>query len=153
DPVLPANKAPAPAAKPPMAAPEPAPVASLERPAPAAPAVAQLGRRVALVVGNSGYRIGALQDPGHGASAGAEALQERLKLDSMTLQRSLGFDGLRAALREFAREASGAGLALVYFAGHGTEVAGKNFLIPVDAALAKAGDLNLEAISLDTVLE
>src|SRR5215813_5753092 len=39
------------------------------------------------------------------------------------------------------------------FAGHGTEVAGKNFLIPIDARLAKSGDLSLEAIALDSVLE
>src|SRR5262249_23380295 len=63
DPVLPANKAPAPAAKPPMAAPAPAPVASLERPAPAAPAVAQLGRRVALVIGNSATGSGRCRTP------------------------------------------------------------------------------------------
>ena len=42
---------------------------------------------------------------------------------------------------------------VVYFAGHGMEVNGKNFLIPVDARLAKAGDLGLEAIALDPVME
>jgi tetratricopeptide (TPR) repeat protein len=112
-----------------------------------------LGRRVALVIGNAGYKVGPLQNPGNDASAVAEALEKRLNFDKVILRLNLGFDGFRAALREFAREASGAGLAMVYFAGHGTEVAGKNFLIPVDAALAKAGDLNLEAIALDTVLE
>src|SRR5262249_27429525 len=43
-------------------------------------------------------------------------------------------------------------LGVIYFAGHGTEVGGRNFLIPVDAMLARAGDLDLEAVALDTVL-
>jgi uncharacterized caspase-like protein len=41
---------------------------------------------------------------------------------------------------------------VVYFAGHGTEVGGRNFLIPVDATLGRPGALDLEAIPLDTVL-
>jgi uncharacterized protein len=54
---------------------------------------------------------------------------------------------------ELAREVTGAELGVVYFAGHGTEVVGKNYLIPVDARLAKSGDLSLEAVALDSVLE
>jgi len=108
---------------------------------------------VALVIGNAGYKVGPLQNPGNDAAAVADALRETLKFDKVILKLNLGFEGFRAALREFSREAAGAGVALVYFAGHGTEVGGKNFLIPVDAALAKGGDLSLEAIPLDTVLE
>ena len=51
------------------------------------------------------------------------------------------------------REWAGAEMGMVYFAGHGTEVAGRNFLIPVDATLAKAADLDLEALALDSVLK
>ena len=70
----------------------------------------------------------------------------------MILRKNLGFDGFRAALMEIARESAGAEISLVYFAGHGTEVSGRNFLIPVDAMLAKASALSVEAIPLETVL-
>ena len=137
---------------PPAAAPAPAPTAVAPPPAAPPAATAVLGRRVALVIGNAGYKVGPLQNPGNDATAVAEALEKQLKFDKVILKLNLGSEGFRAALREFSREAAGAGLALVYFAGHGTEVGGRNFLIPVDAALARAGDLDLEAIALDIVL-
>jgi hypothetical protein len=111
------------------------------------------GRRVALVVGNGGYKVGPLANPGKDATAVAEVLRRQLKFDRVILGLDLGREGFLKALRDFSREASNAGLALVYFAGHGTEVGGQNYLIPVDAALAKATDLSLEAIPLTTVLE
>jgi hypothetical protein len=120
-------------------------------PAPSA-GVATMGRRVALVIGNAAYRLGPLQNPVNDAEAMAKALRQDLKFDKVILKKDVTAEGFRAALREFAREVVGAGLGLVYYAGHGTEVGGKNFLIPVDARLAKAGDLDLEAIALDTVV-
>jgi hypothetical protein len=110
-------------------------------------------RRVALVIGNADYAVGPLANPVNDASAIAQSLEKALGFDTVILRTNLAFDGFRAALREFAREVAGAELGVVYFAGHGTEVAGKNFLIPVDARLARSGDLSLEAISLDSVLE
>jgi Caspase domain len=109
-------------------------------------------RRVALVIGNSNYRVGPLQNPGSDAAAVAQILQGQLRFDRVILKRDLTFEGFRAALHEFSREVSGAEMAVVYFAGHGTEVNGKNFLIPVDATLSRASALDLEAIPLDTVL-
>jgi hypothetical protein len=82
----------------------------------------------------------------------AEAFEKRLGFDKVILGKNLGFNGFRAALNELAREAAGADIGVVYFAGHGMEVGGKNFLIPVDATLARAGALDLEAIPLETVL-
>jgi uncharacterized caspase-like protein len=67
-------------------------------------------------------------------------------------RKDLGLDGFRAALRDLSREAAGAEAGVVYFAGNGIEVGGRNYLIPVDAMLARASDIELEAISLDTVL-
>jgi tetratricopeptide (TPR) repeat protein len=112
-----------------------------------------LGRRVALVIGNAGYKIGPLQNPVGDATAVAEALEKQLKFDKVILKLDLAAEGFRSALREFSREVTGAGLGLVYYAGHGTEVGGRNFLIPTDATLAKAGDLGLEAIPLEMVLD
>src|SRR5262245_7364252 len=109
-------------------------------------------RRVALVIGNAEYKLGPLANPANDAAAVAEAFEKQLKFDKVLLKRNLSFIDFRAALAELSRESAGADLGVVYFAGHGIEVAGRNFLIPVDAALARAGALDLEAISLDTVL-
>jgi hypothetical protein len=109
-------------------------------------------RRVALVIGNAAYKIGPLQNPVNDATAVAEALERKLGFDKVILRKDLGFIAFREALIEMARESSGADLGVVYFAGHGTEVAGRNFLIPVDATLAKASSLDVETIPLDTVL-
>jgi uncharacterized caspase-like protein len=104
------------------------------------------------VIGNAAYKVGPLQNPGNDAAAVAEALT-RLGFDKVVLKRDLAYDGFRAALRDLARDAAGADLALVYYAGHATERDGRNFLIPVDARLETATDLGIETIPLHTVLE
>src|SRR5262245_10660156 len=114
------------------------------------PAIAD--KRMALVVGNSAYSVGPLESPVNDASAIAEAFQRKLGFDDVRLKTNLGADAFRMALLEFARDSAGADIGVVYFAGHGTESGGRNFLIPVDARLQRAGDLDLEAIALDTVL-
>jgi uncharacterized caspase-like protein len=116
-------------------------------------AEAQTGRRVALVIGNADYKIGRLANPVNDAEAVAQVLEKQLKLDKVILKRNLAAEGFRAALRELAREAAGADVGMIYFAGHGIEVAGRNYLIPTDAALETARDVKLEAIELETVLE
>jgi tripartite-type tricarboxylate transporter receptor subunit TctC/uncharacterized caspase-like protein len=108
-------------------------------------------KRVALVIGNASYKVGPLQNPVNDATAVAEAFG-RLGFDKVMLKRDLTLEGFRAALLEMSRESAGAELGVIYFAGHGTEVNRRNFLIPVDANLARAGDLDLEAIALETVL-
>jgi hypothetical protein len=108
-------------------------------------------KRVALVIGNAAYKIGSLQNPINDASAVAAAL-EAMGFDKVIVRNNLGVQAFRAALAEMARESAGADLGVVYFAGHGTEVAGRNFLIPVDATLSRVSALDLEAIPLDTVL-
>lgn len=76
-------------------------------------------KRVALVIGNSGYRVGPLVNPGNDAVAVAQILQQQLAFDRVLLKRDLTFEGFRATLHEFSREAVGADMAVVYFAGHG----------------------------------
>jgi tetratricopeptide (TPR) repeat protein len=151
------EKKPAPAPILPSKAPSPAPTEPHKEAAPSKagprPPVVALGRRVALVIGNAAYKVGPLQNPANDATAIAEALVKQLKFEKVTLRLDLKFDEFRSALRDFQREASGAGLALVYYAGHATERAGKNYLIPIDARLDNAGDLALETIPLTTVLE
>jgi uncharacterized caspase-like protein len=127
------------------------PPSTLKEPPTVSP-LSGLGRRVALVIGNAAYRLGPLQNPVNDAEAMAKTLEQDLNFDKVILKKDVTADAFRAALREFAREAVGAGLAVVYYAGHGTENGNKNYLIPIDAQLAKAGDLDLEAIALETVV-
>jgi caspase domain-containing protein/putative peptidoglycan binding protein len=108
--------------------------------------------RVALIIGNADYKIAPLESPVSDAVAVAETVAQQLKFDKIILKRDLGAEAFRDALRELARETRGAELGLLYFAGHGVEVGGRNYLIPVDARLKAARDVELEAIALDTVL-
>jgi hypothetical protein len=114
------------------------------------PAAAE--KRVALVVGNSAYvHANALPNPVNDGGDMAKALAEVgfevvLGLD---LSKS-GFDG---KVRDFARALENADVALFFYAGHGLQVSGKNYLLPVDAKLQVERDLDFEAISLDFVLK
>jgi hypothetical protein len=56
--------------------------------------------------------------------------------------------GMDDAIREFGRKLEGADLALFFYAGHGLQVGGKNYLVPVDAKLEPAGDLALDAVDI-----
>ena len=107
--------------------------------------------RVALVVGNSAYAaIGALPNPGNDATDVAAALG-RLGFDVTTV-RDADRVGLSEALRVFTRESAGADVSLVFYAGHGLEMDGVNYLVPIDAQLERDTDVRFEAVELDDVL-
>ena len=115
-----------------------------------APASAD-GKRVALVIGNSAYRnVPALPNPPNDAGDLAAALN-RLGF-AVTLITNASFDEMRRSLIALGRDAAGADMAAVYFAGHGMEISGENWLIPVDAELKKDTDALNEAISLRSVM-
>lgn len=108
-------------------------------------------RRVALVIGNSGYQhVTQLPNPRNDAADFAQALQH--VGFEVELHNDLSFDALRRSLRDFSSRAAGAEMALVYFAGHGIEVDKHNYLIPVDAQLKTDRDVQFEAVPLDFVL-
>jgi hypothetical protein len=110
------------------------------------------GKRIALVIGNSRYQnVPALQNPQRDAATVAKAL-ETVGFQSVTLQVNLGREQLVNTLRAFAKQAENADWAVVYYAGHGIEVAGINYLIPIDAKIASDLDISLEAIPIDQVL-
>jgi hypothetical protein len=109
-------------------------------------------KRVALIVGNSDYaRVVKLGNPENDARDLADAL------------RSLSFDvifkinvdqrGLGAALEEFERKAQGADTALFFFAGHGLQFRGQNYLLPVDADLEDEVSLKYNTLAIDKVRE
>ena len=117
----------------------------------AAPSVVSAAGRVALVVGNSDYAaIGALPNPGNDAADVSAALG-RLGFDVTTVQDADRVD-MNEALRTFTRESVGADVALVFYAGHGLEMDGVNYLVPVDARLERDTDVRFEAVDLDDVL-
>lgn len=108
---------------------------------------------VALVIGNSDYKHTLhLPNPKNDANAIAAALN-KIGFESVTVEIDLGIDGMRRALRAFGDKAEGADTALVFFAGHGMELGGENYLIPTDAKLRKDRHLQFEAVKLSSVLQ
>ena len=115
------------------------------------PALAQ--RRVALVVGNGAYaNVVPLPNPPKDASA-IEGLLKKAGFDVVEARRDLGTAELKRALRDFSERVQTADIAVVFFAGHGIEVGGVNYLVPVDAALKRDIDVEDEAVSLDRVMQ
>src|SRR6202790_4277059 len=109
-------------------------------------------KRVALVIGNSNYQsVARLGNPANDASAMTETLKGA-GFDFVDTRRDLKTSEMRRALRDFSDKARDADVAVVYYAGHGIEVDGTNYLIPVDAKLERDTDAYDEAFSLDRVL-
>ena len=108
--------------------------------------------RVALVVGNSKYvRTNSLPNAGNDARAMARTLREI----GFTVAEGVDLDrnGMERQIREFLRRTASASVALLFYAGHGMQVDGRNYLIPVDTRLESPSDLNFETIALDNILE
>jgi len=110
------------------------------------------GRRVAFVVGNGAYKnVPELKNPINDAQAIADSLK-RVGFE-VVLANNLDKVGFETELRKFLRSLDGAKLSLFYYSGHGIQVAGDNRLIPVDAGLKTAMDLEVETISVQTILK
>jgi uncharacterized caspase-like protein len=109
-------------------------------------------KRVALVLGNSAYQnVAPLPNPANDAAKMAATLKDA-GFDVVDSRRDLPAAETRRALRDFADRARDADIAVVYYAGHGIEVDGSNYLIPVDAKLERDTDIYDEAFSLDRIL-
>ena len=105
----------------------------------------EAGRRVALVIGNASYRMGSqLANPPTDAVAIAAAFA-RLGFDPVQQYIDLDKSGHDRALKQFATLTRKADIAVVYYAGHGMELDGENYLLPVDAELHDASTLAFEA--------
>lgn len=108
-------------------------------------------QRVALVIGNGAYAPApSLPNPESDATAMASAL-ERLGFEVI---RGIDLDlaGMRMAIRDFSVAVEGADIALFFYAGHGVQVSGQNYLIPVDADLKRESDLDFGAIDISLVM-
>lgn len=110
-------------------------------------------RRVALVIGNSAYQNAPqLPNPAKDAAAISDMLR-KADFDVVESVHDANNQDMRRALREFSDKSLNADVAVVYFAGHGIEVDGQNYLIPTDAALQRDRDVYDEAISLERILQ
>lgn len=113
------------------------------------PEAASAEKRIGLVIGNGAYnRVPKLANPGNDAAA-MEKMLTSAGFTEVVRANDLGVAAMRRALRDFSDLARDADMAVVFYAGHGLEVAGVNYLIPVDAALERDIDVQDEAISLD----
>ena len=114
--------------------------------------LADPGRRIALVIGESAYASHpALPNARHDAQAVAASLRD-VGFQTVVEEYDLGRQKLETTLQNFAHQATTANWAVVYYAGHGMEIGGTNYLIPVDAKLASDRDVQFEAVSLDHLL-
>jgi tetratricopeptide (TPR) repeat protein len=145
-PVVPSRPEPQPRAQP---QPEPSPPPAI---ATGAQPAATGEVRVALVIGNAHYaNVGALSNPVPDAALIAESLKKS-GFTSVTLLDDLTRDGFVSAIKTFQDQADKADWAVVYYAGHGLEMDGTNYLIPVDARLKTDRDVPDETIPLDRVM-
>jgi hypothetical protein len=109
-------------------------------------------KRVALVFGNSAYQnVTRLANPANDSEAMA-AMLKGAGFDVVELKRDLRVNEMRRALRDFSDTVRDADIAIVYFAGHGVEIDGINYVIPVDAVLERDIDAYDEAVALDRIL-
>jgi hypothetical protein len=109
-------------------------------------------KRVALVIGNSAYqKVAKLPNPANDAAAVVTMLKAA-GFDLVETKLNVAANEMRKALRDFAAKTRDADIAVVYYAGHGIELDGTNYLIPIDATLETDGDVLDETVPLDRVL-
>jgi len=111
-------------------------------------------KRVALVIGNSTYRfVGTLRNPGNDARLIATKLRNLgFTLVNGGAQLDLDKAGIDRAVQEFGRELKGADVGLLYYSGHGVQVRGANYLVPVDANPSREADVDFQALDAQLVL-
>ncbi|MDD5300179.1 MAG: caspase family protein [Gallionella sp.] len=108
-------------------------------------------KRIALVIGNAKYRESTLKNPVNDALAMAKALRafgfEVIERTDVTQKE------MNRAITQFGQKLSGGGVGLFYYAGHGMQVRGKNFLVPVDAVIEGEQAVRSESVDLDLVMD
>lgn len=110
--------------------------------------------RIALVIGNSDYSSGPLPNPANDAKMIAETLNN-LGFEVIA-RRNADQNTMKRAIQEFGARLEKAGpsaVGLFYYAGHGVQLNGRNYLIPTTAQIEREGDVEIEAVSADWVIE
>jgi hypothetical protein len=108
-------------------------------------------QRVALVIGNGQYKDAPLSNPVNDARAIAKALTE--SGFKVTRRENAGQKELQLALRDFGDALKAGGVGLFYYAGHGMQVKGRNFLIPVDAQIQREDEVAYNSVDVGQVLD
>jgi hypothetical protein len=109
-------------------------------------------KRVALIIANGRYaNATSLKNPAADAALIAKSLRQA-GFTSVEVKIDLGKTAMDRELSLFGQKSEGADVALIYYAGHGIEAGGQNYLIPTDAILQRDRDLEVEATRLDTVM-
>lgn len=107
-------------------------------------------QRTALIIGNSAYSIGPLKNPVNDAMDMAAILQ---KLGfKVILKKNANLETMEAAIEEFGNRLKRGGVGLFYYAGHGVQVSGVNYLIPIGAKINKESDVRFKAFDAGRVL-
>ena len=110
-------------------------------------------KRVALVIGNSSYvNTSSLPNPVNDANIVADSAR-KAGFDDVIVALDLTINSFQRELRTFREKANGADVAMIYYAGHGMEGQGKNWLLPIDAELKTAFDLPYESINIERMME
>src|SRR5438477_4289763 len=113
-----------------------------------------LDSRIALVIGNSEYPSGPLPNPANDAKLMADTLHG--VGFEVLLRRNADQTTMKRAIQEFGAQLEKGGpgaVGLFYYAGHGVQLNGLNYLIPTTAQIEREGDVEIEAVSADWVLE
>ncbi|MFZ4437554.1 MAG: caspase family protein [Syntrophales bacterium] len=106
--------------------------------------------RIALVIGNANYRVGALRNPANDARAIATALRELgFEVDE---QINLSYQDMGRAVNRFGKAIRRDSVALFYYAGHGLQVQGSNYLVPVDMEIQDEGEVQFNTVNAGQVL-
>jgi uncharacterized caspase-like protein len=117
------------------------------------PEASSAEKRVALIIGNGTYaKASQLPNPPRDAAAMGKLFREA-GFDTVEVKTDLGAAPLRRALRDFSEKLQGADVAVLFYAGHGIEVSGTNYLIPTDAVLERDMDVEDEAVSLERIVQ
>jgi hypothetical protein len=107
-------------------------------------------QRTALVIGNSAYSSGPLKNPVNDATDMAKVLKQAGF--SVTLKKNASLRDMMEAIEEFGNTLKRGGIGLFYYAGHGVQVGGINYLLPIGARISKEGDVRYEAVDAGRVL-
>jgi len=113
--------------------------------------VAASVQRTALVIGNSAYESGNLTNPVNDAGDIASALK-RLGFEVM-LKKNIRHRDMQEAVEDFGNSLKRGGIGLFYYAGHGIQINGINYLIPIDAKIKKESDVKFEALDANRILD
>jgi hypothetical protein len=117
-------------------------------------ACAEQDKRVALVIGNAAYGVGPLRNPVNDARDMAEKLRELgFPRENIVYRENLKLREIAPMLREFRSKLDRNTVAVVYYAGHGLQLNGENFLPTVDARIAREEDVQLNSLRLRHIIE